>query len=433
MRRLKKVKVILADIINPISDRECQYIKDGLMAVDSNGKIIELGARSKLFLKYQNNDLLDFSGQIMMPTFFDMHFHWVQDQVRLMPKKSLLTWLKKYTWPVEAKFSNYRYVLSEVKKFKKELVRAGTLGGAVYASIHPHTASLALEHFVGDFIVGNVLMDINSPEYLSETTLQAKEKINSLSKKFKRKYVLTPRFALTTSQALMQAVGILAKRKKLFIQTHLAENKEEIKTILQLFPTATSYTEIYHRCKILGPTTLLAHAIYLSSAELKLLQKTNTAIIHCPTSNAPVKELGLGSGLFDFKKIEKYKLRWALGSDIGGGPYLSMFDVIRSFVLQNKKNKEATFTKGLYHATLAGAEILQLAQTDGNFAPGKWANFILVGTAFLCGVQSIPQRKAVPSAETILKKIILSKKNNRHEYINLVRSTYYRGKRVSIS
>src|SRR5690606_28078951 len=105
-----------------------------------------------------------------------------------------------------------------------------------------------------------------------------------------------------------------------------------------------------------------------------------TSVIHCPTSNAPIKERGLGSGLFDFKKTEKAKVRWALGSDIGGGPILSMFDVIRSFVDQNAKKKisGATYVKALYRSTLAGAEILGLGEKAGNLNLGKEANFIVV-------------------------------------------------------
>ena len=83
----------------------------------------------------------------------------------------------------------------------------------------------------------------------------------------------------------------------------------------------------------------MGHGIYLSDEELKILSKSKTAIAHCPTSNAPVRDRGLVRGFLTLKKPKKPKLNGLCGSDIGGGPFLSMFDVINSFVKQNKRKK----------------------------------------------------------------------------------------------
>jgi guanine deaminase len=224
----------------------------------------------------------------------------------------------------------------------------------------------------------------------------------------------------------------IARKNKSFIQTHLSETKDEINFVLSIykkikgFEKVKTYTEIYQRSKVLGPKTIMGHGIYLNDNELKILTKTKTMICHCPTSNAPVKELGLGSGLFDFKKIEKNKIRWALGSDIGGGPYLSMFDVMRSFVEQNhkKKIKEATYVKALYRATLMGATLLGVDKETGNFKKNKQANFIFV---------DLKNVKENDQAEVVLKKIITSVKNDRKKFDHLVRETIYLGKTIYTS
>ena len=75
----------------------------------------------------------------------------------------------------------------------------------------------------------------------------------------------------------------------------------------------------------------------MADNEWKLLADSGSRIASCPSSNAPIEQLGIGSGLFDFEKAELMGVPEALVSDIGGGPFLSMFDVMRSFVLQNKK------------------------------------------------------------------------------------------------
>ena len=424
------MKIYLCSYLNPINDKTCEFVRSGAIVI-KNDKIIEKGESYKILKKFQNQHplIIDFSNLLIMPTFFDMHFHWVQDDVRLMPKDSLLEWLSKYTWPYEEKFKSLKYTQKKVAQFSQELLAVGTLGGACYASIHPHTVELALENFKGNFIIGNVLMTMNSPDYLIQTEQNAIDLVKKLSIKFKNKYALTPRFAPTTSPQVMKETAKIIKKNKSFIQTHLSETKHEIDYVMSIyknlkgFERVKNYTEIYKKCGILSAKTIMGHGIYLSKEELLLLKKSKSAIAHCPTSNAPGKELGLGSGLFNFKLIERNKIPWALGSDIGGGPYLSMLDVMRSFVLKNKekKIKEATFVKALYRATLAGAKILNLNNLTGNLDKKKLANFIVVET---------PPKREGETAEEILKALVMPLQKQRKFSDNIVKMTFYKGKLV---
>lgn len=424
------IKIYLCSYINPINDKKCEFVREGAIVVKNN-KFLDKGDAYKILKKFQtqNAQIINLSNKLIMPTFFDMHFHWVQDDVRLMPKDSLLEWLSKYTWPYEEKFKSLDYTKKKVVQFGEELLSVGTLGGACYASIHPHTVELALDTFKGDFIIGNVLMTMNSPKYLVQTASNAIATVKKLSSKYKHRYALTPRFAPTTSPAVMKETARIAKKNKSFIQTHLSETENEIEYVKSIyknikgFENVKNYTEIYKKCEILSAKTIMGHGIYLSQDELTILKKTKTAIAHCPTSNAPIKEKGLGSGLFDFKLIEKNKISWALGSDIGGGPYLSMLDVMRSFVIQNKKNKNiaATYVKAFYRATIAGAKILKLEKTNGNLDKNKLANFIVVKT---------PKRKINETAEDILQSVVGPLKKDRNNSSTLVEQTYYNGERV---
>jgi guanine deaminase len=387
------------------------------------------GQEKDILRKYGSKrsvEIIDRKSCVLLPSFFDLHFHWVQDEVRLMPKKSLLEWLSKYTWPYEAKFKSRKFSREKARGFSKDLLSVGTLGGACYGSIHGHSVDHGIELFKGDFTIGNVLMTMNSPDYLSQTKKQALKLVEEKSKFFKKNYALTPRFAPTTHPEVMAEGMKLAKKYGCFIQTHLSETKNEIDYVLSLyreiegFSDISSYTEIYNKCGLLGPKTIMGHGIYLGEEELKVLAKTRSNIAHCPTSNAPVKDLGLGSGLFDFEKIERAGISWALGSDIGGGPFLSMFDVMNSFVKQNKKKKKdkATFTKALYRSTLASAKILNLDKKSGNLESGKWANFIFVS--------ALPKRRGEDS-ESFLKRLISPKGISRNSYKDLVVETFFKG------
>ena len=426
-------KVVLAHILNPIGPKKCKFIRDGALILKQKKSgvwvVDKIGTQKKLY-KEIDGEVLDLSDRIIMPSFFDMHFHWVQDDVREMPKANLLEWLDKYTFPTENKYKKKSYAKKKAKDFFKKLISTGTLGGAVYSSIHEHALEYAMDEAVGDFVIGNVQMTINSPKFLTQKSSEAIKLTKKLSKKYTTRYALTPRFAIATDPVTMKESAKIAKKNKSFIQTHLSENHDEISFVNSLyrnemegFSKVKSYTEIYKKCNILSPKTIMGHGIHLSNDELKMLTGTKTAIAHCPTSNAPHKEKGLGSGLFDFKKVTRYKIPWALASDIGGGPFLSMFDVMRSFVDQNNRaGVKATYTEALYRSTLAGAEILRLSKKKGNLEEGKEANFISV---------ELPKGfKSLKDTEEVMAKLIGPYKGRRHLYDGLCKEVFYQGKRI---
>lgn len=433
---MQKLNFYIGTILNPQNDQVCDFIPQGLLVTHKIGKgyvikdLLPLKEGLLLYQKFMNKkNTTDFGHSLIMPGFFDMHFHWVQDDVRMMPKDSLLEWLEKYTFPTEAKFKNKTYALKKAQLFFKTLTEEGTIGGAIYSSIHEHALNYAIKKAVGHFVVGNVLMNMNSPLELTQTEEDSIELTKKLMKKHQQKFCFTPRFAITTTPRVMKKGAKLSDKHKCFKQTHLSETPQEIDFVLSLykkipgFEKVKSYTDIYQKTGMLGKRSLMGHGIHLSKKELLTLSKTQTALIHCPTSNAPLSEKGLGSGLFDLKKVEKYKIRWALGSDIGGGPFLSMFDVMRSFVHQHQKTgvKEATYVKAFHRSTLAGAEILGIQKTSGNLNPGKEASFLVVPFSF----PRIPQ-----TPELFLKRLIDQHRKNREDYSKLVEMVYLKGDRV---
>jgi guanine deaminase len=423
---------ILTQIINPLSDTKCDYIKSGAVVVKYSlskqvqAHMVAVGSAQDLKKKYPHVVWIDQSDHVMLPSFFDMHFHWVQDDVREMPKDSLLDWLNNYTFPTENKFKNKKFADRRAREFFANIFKFGTTGGACYSSVHGHALECAQKYAKGDFTIGNVLMDMNSPKFLQQSSKNAIELVDKFSKKYKHKYAVTPRFAPTTSPKVMAASAKLAKQNGSYIQTHLSENLAEIDWVTSMyksikgFESIDSYTEIYHRCNLLSPKTFMGHAIHLLPSEIKLLKKTKTVLVHCPTSNAPIKELGLGSGLFNYELIEKNGIEWCMGSDIGGGPSLSMFDVMESFVRQHKKArvKSATYIKALYRSTLKSAHLMNCAKDAGNLAVGKYANFILV---------KAPKGNKINKAEDVLKALLSQRWKHREDYASLVEATIYRG------
>jgi guanine deaminase len=430
-------KLILATILNPINDKKCEFYKNGALVIkekkvkgEMTYVVDALGPVKKVTELYKEYDeVIDLRDKVIMPGFFDMHFHWVQDDVREMPKANLLEWLEKYTFPTEKRFENKEYAKTKAEFFFNRLLKTGTVGGACYSSIHEHALNYAFKYAKGDYIIGNVLMTMNSPSFLTQKKASAIKLANKLSEKYKEKYALTPRFAIATDPETMKETAKVAKKNKSFLQTHLSETSNEIDFVKSIykeipgFEKVKSYTEIYKKVGMINAKTIMGHGIHLDKSELELLQNTKTSIAHCPTSNAPHKEKGLGSGLFDFKRVEKFKIPWALASDIGGGPFVSMFDVMRSFVDQNTKKKVrgATYIKALYRSTLAGAEILRLDKKKGNLSVGKVANFIVLNS---------PNKPLKENAEEYLRKIVNTHKSNRELYDTMPCDVYFNGEKV---
>ncbi|MBT3237037.1 MAG: amidohydrolase family protein [Bdellovibrionales bacterium] len=431
-----KKKVIRASLLNPVSDQQVDLLPDTLLVLtpsaDDTGDKIELMGNEEELASYlhpkSEYQIVDLRNYILIPGLIDLHFHWVQDAVRSAPKESLLEWLKNHTWPTEAKFADLDYSQLSAAKFSAELIKNGTMAGCCYSSIHDHTIDHIKNSFVGDFIVGTVIMTINSPDYLTQDPDEVIRVVTKRCQQLQAEYAVTPRFAPTVDPATLTAIGESAMKNGSFIQTHLAETKDEIDYVLSifrqfpLFSDVNSYTDIYHRCKLLTPKTIMGHAIHLDESEWQLLAQTGTAIAHCPTSNAPLKELGLGSGLFNYQMADHYNIKWGLASDIGAGPHLSMFDVIRSFVEQNRRaGLNPTYTQGLFRSTLASAEIMGQKDLLGSFAPGKWANWLML---------SGPNLNSKLDGEGVLSSLIGNKQQSRSDFYQLIQGRYYRGKMI---
>src|SRR5437879_12902095 len=112
----------------------------------------------------------------------------------------------------------------------------------------------------------------------------------------------------------------------------------------------------------------MAHCIHLSSEETALLARQRTKIAFCPYSNRTLR-----SGTMPYRKLRDAGLTIALGTDVAGGPSLSMFEQMREAISATG----ITPSEALYLATLAGATALGLSGRIGNFDAGKDADFVV--------------------------------------------------------
>src|SRR6202044_3494855 len=188
-------------------------------------------------------------------------------------------------------------------------------------------------------------------------------------------YAVTPRFALSTSEAMLEVCQTLLREQAgLLFQTHLNENVQEIAEVARLFPWASDYLAVYERYGLSGPNSVLAHNVYPTGSELERLASSGATVAHCPSSNA-----ALGSGLFPLKRHLNAGVRCALGTDVGGGTGFGLLkEGLQAYLLQRIAPDGMLLDAGhlLYLATLAGAEALGLSHETGDFRSGKSADFV---------------------------------------------------------
>lgn len=361
-------------LCSPFSSDRSLFYRDGALVTNGN-RIEAVGPWDLLAPKYPHASRFESSGTpwMLIPGFVDLHLHWVQNRVKGSFQESLLPWLKNHIWPEEARFADPRFAEEMIHPFYAELASHGTVAAMIYSSVHPHACRLALEHAYGDMIVGNVVMTQNSPPELLTDEEEAIRDAFALGDEFGSRYAVTPRFAPTCGESCLERLSDVADKHGTWIQTHLSENTDEISWVKDLFPRAAHYTDVYDRAGLLSDRTILGHCIHLSDNEWRLMQARKANVAHCPTSNR-----ALGSGRMPLEKLREYGIPFALGSDIGGGPTLSMFSVMRAFLEDHAPFTPVTAVEALYRATLAGAEILELDRRLGSLTPGKDASFVVL-------------------------------------------------------
>lgn len=374
-------------IISSKTRKTLNVYNKGYLVVSDKGEIESI-SKTNPHKNYKGYKFYDYSKYLICPGFIDVHNHLPQYAFSGIGEKELLPWLEKYTFPREKMFKNNNVARDSAKVFFKDLIANGTTTTSTYTTIHKSATDIAFkeaEKAKIRAILGKVMMDQNSPKFLTENTKKSLRESKELIEKWhgyndRLHYVLTPRFAITCSFKQMEEIGKLARDKNVYIQTHLAENLNEINFTMKLFSKYKNYTDVYYKAGLLGPKTIMAHCVYMKKAELDLIKKTHTKIAHCPTSNR-----FLSSGIMPFRKYQELNLNMGLGTDVAGGYSLSMINEMREAIenskltnVFNKTGTPMTLAEALYLATLGGAKVLSMDKQIGSLDKGKKADFLII-------------------------------------------------------
>ncbi|MGP9791534.1 guanine deaminase [Roseinatronobacter sp. NSM] len=356
-----------------------RYIEDGALLIEG-GMIRDMGEFAQM--SAPDVAVIDHRPHLVMPGFIDTHLHFPQTQVIASWAAELLDWLNDYTFPEETRYGDPALCAAMASAFLDRLADHGTTTPVAYASVHATSAeALFAEALRRDMrlITGKVMMDRNAPESLRDTAQSGYDDTKALIARWHGKgrlaYAITPRFAITSTPDQMAAAQALAQEHpECYIQTHLSENHAEIALSCQLYPDAVDYTDIYARYGLLGPKSLLGHAIHLSNRETGVLADAGAKPVFCPTSN-----LFLGSGLFDDAKLRAAGLVTAIATDIGGGTSYSMLQTLAEGykVLQLQRQRLHPL-RAFHWITRGNAVALGLEHCIGTLDAGTEADFVVL-------------------------------------------------------
>jgi guanine deaminase len=191
------------------------------------------------------------------------------------------------------------------------------------------------------------------------------------------RYAVTPRFAVTSTEAQLKLSGeLLLSLPGALMQTHLSESPGEIAMIKGLFPKAKDYTDVYDGFGLLGSRSLFAHGIHLSERECMRLHESGSTVVHCPTSNT-----FLGSGLMSMPHLRKQTrpVHVSLATDVGGGTNYSMLATMgEAYKVQMLAGYKPTAFELFHLATRGNAGRLGLAEELGALEPGKMADLVVL-------------------------------------------------------
>ena len=392
------MKAFRASILRFDDQRRAIHDADGLLVIGPGAHgvavVVDVGPWHEVSARHPQVPVTHWPGRLLAPGFVDLHVHAFQTDVIGSPADGLLPWLEHYTFPHEAHGRDPAYASDVAGFFFDELLRNGVTTALAFGTAHRESVHALFEqarHRRLRFIAGKCLMDRHCPPEVRDDTEQGLRDTEALIQQWhgvdRLGYAITPRFAPTSTPRQLWGAGELARRyPEVWIQSHVAENCEEVAWARSLFPTSRSYLATYADHGLMRRRAVYAHCLHLDDADRALMRETEAAAAVCPTSN-----VFLGSGFFDYRAADLTGFRYGLGSDVGAGTSFSPFrTMLAAYGVAREGHSKAAMCLSpqalWWQHTEGAAQALGLGQGSaagriGNLQPGCEADFVALHPA----------------------------------------------------
>jgi guanine deaminase len=376
-------KILRGELVG-FDNGQISHDRNGCVVVGGDGKIEWTGNFATLPDAKKSIAIDDHGECLILPGFIDAHIHFPQYRMLAAPARDLLEWLNRFTFPEEARYAEKSHADVAADIFLNRLFANGTTAAMAFCSVHKQCAdslfSAANARNMA-LVTGKTMMDRNAiPEVQDQPeqgALETTELYGIWHGKGRLRYAVTPRFAVTSSEAQLKISGeLLRSLPNALMQTHISESPGEIELVKQLFPKARDYTDVYDTFGLLGNRSIFAHGIHLSERECLTLSESGSTIVHCPTSNA-----FLGSGIMRMRYMQSKNrpVNLAVATDVGGGTSYSMLTTLaETYKLQMLAGYKPSVYELFYLATMGNAERLHIENEVGSLEVGKYADIVIL-------------------------------------------------------
>ncbi|PPG98983.1 guanine deaminase [Rathayibacter rathayi] len=380
-------------------------IPDGALAVDQDGTIAWVGPHGELPERFADWPVSGDAASILLPGFVDTHMHFPQTfSTDGFGGGQLLEWLDRAVFPAEARLADPEFAGLVARAFTRRRIAAGTTAAMVVGSAFPAAQDALFERTreAGLRIVSGRGIQTVGPASAAPLITSEAQALALTADEIARwhgrdpllQVSIVPRFSLSVTPRTLGALGDLyddVRGRGVYVHSHLNENDRpgdgEIAAVLGSYG-ARSYLDTYDGLflpgsarggsSLLGPRTILAHAVHCQDAELHRMAETGTSIAHCPTS-----QQFLGSGTMPWRRTVASGVTVALGSDVGAGDEWLLPRVANdTFKVHLSEPGDAAVAlhpaELLFTATLAGARALDQEDRFGNFDLGKDADLVRI-------------------------------------------------------
>ena len=422
-------KIIRGETVSFDADPDgITHHEKGALVIGDDGRILWHGDFAELPPEHAAAPCDDYSGCLVLPGLIDAHIHFPQYRMLAAPGKDLLDWLTRFTFPEEARYADEAYAATAAEIFLDRLAAHGTTSALVFSSVHKVAADAlfaAAEKRGMALITGKTMMDRDVPEGVRDDAETSARESEELYRKWhgrsRLRYAITPRFAVTSSEAQLKLAGeLLQSLPDALMQTHLSESGAELVRVAELYPYDRDYTAVYERFGLLGPRSLFAHGIHLSERELTALSESGSTIVHCPTSNT-----FLGSGLMNMKERKRADrpVHLAVATDIGGGTSYSMLATLgEAYKVQMLAGYKPSAIELFRLATSGNSRRLRCDSELGSLDSGHFADITVLdprATDVLAARHDLSQ-----SLEDVLFSLIILGDDR------AIRATYVKGRKL---
>jgi cytosine/adenosine deaminase-related metal-dependent hydrolase len=329
--------------------------------------------------------VIDVRGGYVLPGLIQTHVHLCQTLFRgYADDLRLMDWLRTRVWPMEAAHDEAS-LRAAARLGATELLASGTTAVLTMETVNGTDA--VFEEVAASGLratIGKCMMDGDGefPFRLREQTQTSIDESLSLRRRWhgaangRIRAAFAPRFAVSCTRELLEAVAVLSDEYGSLVHTHASESQGELEIVRQISGGLTNI-EYLARVELASPMLCAAHCVWVNEREQQILADHDVKVMHCPGSN-----LKLGSGIAPVPEMRARGITVSLGADGAAcNNRLDMFEEMRlAAVLQAMRRSPGVLPARdvLWMATRAGARTLGLESEIGSIEPGKKADLIVV-------------------------------------------------------